>query len=227
MASFVGGALRVGKRLLARPGVRPRNILFGEFRGIRMNIDASRQTQLLLGLFEREVYGWLRRLTRGIRAAIDLGAEEGEYTIYLLQRTGAQRVISVEPLPASLDALLANLRLNFRDLPPHLTIVPQNIGTADWRRPLSLRMLAADLPRPLFIKLDADGSEVDILQSAGDLLADSEIRWLIETHSLQLERDTIQLFQDHGRAPLIIHNAKWRRWLPEQRITHNRWLVVS
>ena len=219
--------LRALKRMLLASNVRPRTVLSGAFRGIRLLIDTSRQTQLWLGLHEKEVQPALARLTRGIASAVDIGAAEGEYTMYLLLRTRAQ-VVAVEPI-AELRALIdENLALNGLAESPRLHIVGDYLGTASWARPHTLDSIVSALPRPVFIKLDVDGSELDILESGKEIVADAQVRWLIETHSAELEAQCIEIFRGANRRARIVRNARWRALLPEQRpIEHNRWLLVE
>ena len=66
-------------------GYSPRRILSGAFRGIRMNLDLSSQTQYVLGLHERETHAWLRRLSQGVATAIDVGADQGEYRVFVVR----------------------------------------------------------------------------------------------------------------------------------------------
>lgn len=219
-------SLRTLKRLLLPRTVGARAVLTGAFRGIRFHIDPARQTQLWLGLYEREVQGWLEQMTRGAAAAVDIGAAEGEYTLYLLLRTDA-RVIAVEPLAESRQLLRANLALNNVHDTERLEVVTDYLGTTEWTRPQTLDSIVAGLPRPLFVKMDVDGSELDILRSGDGVVSDRQVRWLIETHSPQLERDCLDVFRQAGRHGLIVDNAWWRALLPEERpIEQNRWLVV-
>jgi hypothetical protein len=207
---------------------KPRRIVAGAFRGLQMWLDLQTQSQVWLGLFEREVQGWLRRLSEGIRSAVDVGAAEGEYTLYFLERTAAQQVVAVEPLVDTRKQLEANLALNSRADDARLTVITDPIGTPAWQRPLSLLTLLQSQPRPTLVKIDVDGSELDVLQSAGGQLADPAIRWLIETHSPQLEQGCMEMFERAGRSGRVVRNAYWRRWIPEQRdLELNRWFVVE
>lgn len=220
--------VRTLKRWLVPPGRRSRRIRFGEFRGLYMKLDLRTQTQVWLGLFEREVQPWLRHLSRGLGSAIDVGAAEGEYTLYFLARTRADPVVTVEPLAESLQLLQTNLALNSFDRSTRLLVVTESIGTPGWGRGVGLAQLLNGKPRPCLVKIDGDGSELDILESAGELLRDPDIRWLIETHSAELERGCARLFEQAGRPGRIVYNAYWRRWIPEQRdLAVNRWYVVD
>ena len=69
-------------------GRRPLRILTGPFQGIQMNLTLRDQSQMYLGLFERETHPALRRLSGGIDTAVGIGAAYGEYTVFFDQDWG-------------------------------------------------------------------------------------------------------------------------------------------
>lgn len=149
-------------RHLLPKGRRPRRILTGLFRGLRLELDLRGGEALVwAGLFEREIVGELRRLVRGCRAGIDLGAAKGELTLWLLQQPEILRVVAVEPLQRELNQLQVNLALNARQTDTRLRIHAGFAGrgpTEEWQ---SLDDLAHGLPAPLLIKIDIDGPEAE------------------------------------------------------------------
>jgi hypothetical protein len=101
------------KNLIAPPERKPRRILAGPFKGIVMGLSLRSQTQIYVGLFERETHPWLQRLSKGIATAIDIGVANGEHTIYFLTKTKAAKVFASEPDNAScIPFLRENLELN-------------------------------------------------------------------------------------------------------------------
>lgn len=214
------------KQRLVPAGGRPRVVRSGVFRGLRLVIDLSYQSQLYLGLFERETHRWLRRLSRGISSAVDVGAADGEYTLYFLARTGAARCLAIEPSTDCLPRLRANLGLNGRWPEPRLELLALFVGDGSAGR-YSLDALARLLSGPCLIKVDVDGGELEILRGAPELLALPDARWLIETHSPELEAACIAHLRRFGYATRIVRNAWWRAIIPEMRPSkHNRWLVA-
>src|SRR5262249_6878424 len=87
--------------------------------------------------------------------------------------------------------------------------------------------LAADLPRPVVLKIDVDGGEMDVLGGAEKLLKAKAALLVIETHSRELEEACLKLLKQLHYDCRIVRNA-WYRWLvPETRdVPHNRWLVA-
>jgi hypothetical protein len=215
------------KNLVVPPGRKPRQIVLGPFKGITMALSLRHQTQIYLGLFEREVHAWLGRLSRGIHTAIDIGADSGEYTLFLLTRTNAARVLAFEPNPESLPLLQENLKLNSLAESSRLELSTALVGDSDGASKVSLDSLVGSMQLPCFIKMDVDGAEAEILKGAARLNGLGGVRWLIETHSRSLECQCIEQLKAAGFETRIIRNAWWRVFIPELRpIEHNRWLAA-
>lgn len=199
----------------------------GIFRGIKMELDLTCQAQLYLGIFEREVYKWARRLSTGINCAIDIGAGEGEYVIYFLARTTAKKIFAFEPSQIGQSRLISNLALNGLADDSRLNISAKFVGSSDGESTCTLNSLSPRILSPALIKIDVDGREVDILRGASGLIDRSDIRWIVETHSQQLEEECIRIFKMAGYVATIVDNAWYRLFIPELRpIPQNRWLVA-
>lgn len=223
MARFVS---RV-KRLLVPSGKTPRTILGGPFQGLRMSLDLTCQSQLYLGLFERELYKWLKRLSRGINTAVDIGAGEGEYTLYFLFKSSAKKVFAFEPDADNRARLMSNLELNELADSSRLVLSSKFVGAFDKEDTCTLDALLPSILPPCLIKMDVDGGEVRILQGASRLLNVPQVSWIIETHSQQLEEDCIRILRQAGFRTTIVRNAWWRIFIPELRPSlHNRWLIA-
>lgn len=215
------------KNLVVQPGREPRQIVFGPFKGITMTLSLRHQTQIYLGLFEREMHGWLVRLSSGLQTAMDIGAASGEYTLFFLMRTKATRVLAVEPDPDSVPLLRENLKLNSPTETSRLELSTAMLGDGDGLGKVSLDSLAGAMQLPCFIKMDVDGAEAEILKGAATLNGLTGVRWLIETHSRSLECQCIEQLKAAGFETKIIDNAWWRVLIPELRpIEQNRWLAA-
>lgn len=215
------------KNLMVSPERKPRRILAGPFRDIVMGLSLRSQTQVYLGLFEKEVHPWLNRLSKGIATAIDIGAAHGEYTLYFLTKTKATKVFAFEPDVSLFPYLHENLRLNGLDQSQRLGISTKFLGVSDTEQEIQLDSLANSLHAPCFIKMDVDGAEEQILKGAKTINALTDVRWLIETHSSELESLCEGILTAAGFRTRIISNAAWRVFVPELRpIEHNRWLAA-
>ena len=214
------------KNQVITPGSQSRMIRSGALKGLRMGLDLRHQTQVYLGLYERELHRWLRVLGRRALTAIDVGAADGAYSLYFLTRTNARSVYAFEPDPAARELMLLNLRLN-RLESDRLHLFDAPAGTGQAPNTVALDSLSSRIQPPCLVKVDVEGDEVDVLDGAGSLLSRGGSSWIIETHSLELERDCIRRLEGHGLNVTVVSPAWWRFAVPETRpIPHNRWLIA-
>jgi hypothetical protein len=196
-----------------------------------MELDLASQSQLYIGTFEREVYRSLERFSADIRSAIDIGAREGEYTLYFLAKTRAQRVIAFEPEMAIHPQLMSNLELNHLAHDPRFTLIANFVGARDGDNERTLDSLMDSISTPCLIKIDVEGGEASVLQGAQRLLQLPQVRWIIETHSQDLEQQCVLTLREAGYETRIIPTAWWRGVLPELRVSEvirfNRWLAAA
>jgi hypothetical protein len=215
------------KGLLLPSGRAPRRIRSGLLAGLRMEIDAADQSQRWLGLQERELYGWFRRFSEGIQTAIDVGANDGMYTLYFLAKTPARRVYAFEPSAESRRQLQINLELNGFAETGRLELVPKKVGAAEAGDSTTLDALAERVIPPCLIKVDIDGGEVDLLRGAQRLLRRPQMRWVIEVHSKKLQERCAEVLTAENYRTRVVPNAWWRILLPELRPGElNHWLVA-
>jgi hypothetical protein len=212
------------KHLLFKEGRHLRRLRGGLAKGMLMELDLAHQSQRYWGLDERELVSIFRRFIANCKSLIDVGANDGYYTMAFLQ-SGAERVVACEP-GEPMEQLLSNARANGYEPGERFIAERRCVGTG--AGDVSIAELVKGLPRPVFLKVDIDGGEVDLLKSAEGSESLSDLHWLIETHSKELEAGCIEWLQAHGYQTRIIYNARWRVLLPEQRpIEHNRWLVAE
>src|ERR1035441_806738 len=215
------------KALIVSPERKPRRILAGPFRDIVMGLSLRSQTQIYLGLFENETHSWLTRLSKGIATAIDIGVAYGEHTIYFLTKTKATKVFAFEPDVGCIPFLHANLELNGVGDSDRLKISTKFVGASDTEQEIRLDSLAEFVHAPCLVKMDVDGAEEQILKGAKTFNNLPGVRWLIETHSKELEVACEGILTAAGFQTKIIPNAWWRVVVPELRPgPHNRWLAA-
>lgn len=203
------------KTALIPAGAKARKIPLGLFRGMRMDMDLSRDLQFYLGLNEIELAPWIRRYSSGIKTAIDIGCREGYYTIYFRKNTNA-RVIAIDCDPAAEGLLNRSLKLNSADVEFSLIELSE-------KHPLDSFL---PITVPAVVKMDIEGWEAVVLRTAPRLLQ-QDVRWIIETHSKTVEDECLTIFRAAGLATQIVPNAWWRSVLPERRNGHNRWIVAA
>jgi len=220
--------LRDIKAALVPSGSRPRTILTGPFKGIRMELDLQTESQIYAGLFERELYPVIRRLSKDVRTVVDIGAADGEYTLYSLLKTRAERVISIEPDPVMLEKLGRNLKLNALDQDSRLEIWAKYIGASDGDNMIGAERLCDRIQPPCFIKMDIEGAEGAVLRALSPrFLQGPGLRWLIEAHSHALRDECASVLASCGYTTRYISQAWWRTFIPELRGTQVGWLVAT
>jgi hypothetical protein len=222
------GVLRYLKTALLPTGRRPVTILTGPFKGIRMELDLQNESQIYAGLYEREVFSSIGRLSKDVRTVVDIGAAQGEYTFYSLMKTNAERVISFEPEPSMIARLGHNLKLNALDRNPRLEMCTKYVGSVDGDNTIGVEQLSSWIQPPCFIKMDIEGGEAEVLRACAErLLQGPGLRWLIETHSDALRKDCESILASCGYTTKYIPQAWWRALIPELRGTDVGWLVAT
>jgi hypothetical protein len=221
------GILSKMKENVVPRGTKVYSIRSGIVGGIKMNLDLRYQTQIYLGLSEREIYSAISRFSRDAMTAVDIGSALGEYTLFFLQKTSARHVFAFDPDEGKRQSFYNNLLLNGFENDRRLCFSTKHVGERDDDITIKLDSLIDSIESPCVIKVDVDGGELNVLQGAASLTKMRDVRWVVETHSKALELDCLEFFRDAGYQSQIVENAWWRRIVPEQRpVEHNRWLLA-
>ena len=200
----------------------------GLFKGLKLMLDLSNQTQLYFGLWERETYKYIRKAAGRCRWMVDVGAGKGELCLFFYRKSEAQRVLAIEPQRSEVDILRANIALNDADEGNRLEILSKLVTANPSEGGVTLDALNLPHGERGFIKIDVDGYEMDVLRSGTDILSNGTVDLLVETHSEQLEQECIAWLLTKDYKSEIIKNAWWRLFVPEQRPgPHNRWLWAT
>lgn len=210
------------KTLVFGEGMRPRKVFLGAGRGLRVMVDPAVQSQRLLGLAEVEVSGVFTRFARGARTFCDVGASDGWYCLLAKKHNPGIGVIAFEP-EAPLGALARE----------HFALNRIAAGEVAWREEFcgtegaGLDEALRGLERPIFIKMDIEGGELDALRSGLATIRERQCFLLVETHSTLMEEECKKLLEAAGYAVRIIPKGWYRRWIPETRpLAHNHWMVA-
>jgi len=202
-----------------------RTIVAGPARGLRMEVDFAYQLRFYLGVFERELVPWYRRFCAPGAGCFDVGAREGYVALGLARLSPGGRVVAFEMDETEYGRLLRNIAANPDVRPVPEACLARVADRSDGKSKLSLddaaygRYFVPDL-----VKLDVEGSELKALHGAERLLTERRPHLVVETHSAELERSCVELLERHGYEAGIVRP---RRWSPEVREGHNRWLVAE
>lgn len=189
----------------------------GPASGLHFEIVLPDDKAIWAGIVEPEFSQTLHDFVRKGDVCYDIGGYRG-YMSGVMALAGASRVIVFEPLPDNLARLQRlcelnpNLPLQIEEMAVGRTdcettflIMPDESmgkivsspfqsgrGTA---REIPVRLARLDtlvfkrrLPRPNLMKIDAEGTEADVLNGAARTLAECRPRILIEAHSEELSR---------------------------------------
>lgn len=201
-----------------------RRILGGVNRGLFYDLSLQSDSQTWLGISERELMPWFLSLAKGIETAIDVGAANGFYSLFFLHKTSAQKVYAYEPDAECQGRFFRNLAINPKS--EKLVFSSKLVGQTSDETYSTLDSLMP-ITTPCLIKVDVEGAEMDVLNGASVLAAQPGVRWIIETHSLALEKECKAWLESRGYQTRIIPRAWWRTLLPELRpAEYNGWLVA-
>lgn len=209
---------------------RPRNpktvtIRGGLLKGTKKELQPSSYFQAKWGLSERELHPHFRRLAKGIRTAIDIGAAEGDYSLYFLKKTSAKKVIAFEPQEYLVPAIRNLLRTNNLENDPRLEFHQKFLGSAENNCDDTLDAFAEGVDEPCLVKMDVERNELAILKGCPKLLG-KDIRWVIEIHTPELDQKCRALLESHGYRVRSVLPSWWRAFLPELRGEYVQWMVA-
>jgi len=205
---------------LVPQGRRPMTIRAGLFKNLILDLDPEDAAQIRLGLHERETFFPIRQAARDSAWMIDIGAGNGALAIFFRRLPKCEIVHAFEPRPAALAIFRRNLALNNLSEDSHL-VIHQNLARAP------LETLQLDLDVPGFLNIDADGSEMQVLDSAAHLLTHGMPDVMVEVHSAAREEACIARLSGLGYRVKVITSAWWRFAVPEPRPSaYNSWVFA-
>jgi Methyltransferase FkbM domain len=209
---------------LGMQGRKRVKILAGPARGVTMMLDFSGQTPMYLGMFEWELHGFFRAALAEASLVFDVGGYIG-YDALMFAANCRGEIVTFEPDERRAQTIRQNVACN-PELEQRVRVATVAVGRRDGNGVTSLDTFSKSVGQPDFIKIDIDGGELDALAGAISVLNEHRPHVVVETHSLELERECGQLLIECGYQPAVKHNRRvWR----EHRggVPHNRWLLAA
>ena len=217
----------VKRLLLGEPGERPRDIATGLLRGLRFNVDTASKSMRLIGLDEREIVRAVEDAASASSAALDVGANDGWYSLYFASRPNIERVWAFEPEPGMGPRIDGNLALNPPEFSKKVQVVRKFVGDRDDERFVRIDTVLAGYDKPVVLKIDVEGGETAVLRGARGTLERLTCHLIVETHAPELERECLEFLGGLGYRTTVIPNGWYRAVVPEHRISpHCRWLTA-
>jgi FkbM family methyltransferase len=178
-------------------------VVVGPLQGKRWIVGSSIH-RCWLGTYDRPESALMKQHLRQGNVCFDIGAQAGYHTLYASSRVGPSgRVVAFEPVPKNVANIKKHVAMNHL---ANVTVVEaaisdfDGVSHFDYGRSSVAGHLAADgeltvrtisldheiesgaLPEPDYIKIDAEGAELRILQGARRLLARRHPTLSVETH---------------------------------------------
>lgn len=167
------------------------------------------------GSFEPNRVALLADLARPSDVAWDIGAHRGYVTLALAQKVGC--VVALEPSALNFWYLAWHARVNkCRNVIPIRSAVSDFQGEAKFGGEASQTYTLAGgseivpvstvaaliqeqkLPAPSYVKIDAEGAELSILQGMGAYLNNPDLLLFVGTHSSELHQECLNFVHHHG-----------------------------
>jgi FkbM family methyltransferase len=244
-------ALKFG--LLGEPGSRERKIRLGLLRGLNFHVDTRNKSMRLIALDETEIASHLRSLAGKAKSAIDIGANDGWYSLFCASLPNINGVYAFEPSADMNAAFEDNFRVNAPAFRNKTTLIRKFVGCEEGGvrqthgidlgrpHPNLIKTIFSDgdafctvdselthLQRPVLLKIDVDGGELDVLKGARQTLSTGQAFLIVETHTQDLESRCIEFLERIGYRTTIVKNGWYRAVVPEMRpIAHNRWFIAT
>ena len=214
------------KSVLVSDETKAIRIKAGHAKGIVMLLNRRHALQIEFGLYESELQPVYSRHINSDSIVYDVGAASGDTTLMFAKLASRGVVYAFEPNKESVENLRKNMQLN-PGIERRVNIFESFVGNNGDCVSLDHLVELGQIQMPTFVKIDVDGFEIEVLESATNILKNQGIVVLVETHSIKLEEESLLLLESLGYTTTIIPNARWRKFYPEYRpIEHNRWLVA-
>lgn len=206
----------------------PTRIRVGLLRGRYFVVDPRERSLRLFGLDETEIASAVRGFTADSEIAVDVGANDGWYSVFFASCKNIRRVIALEPAPSAWPLLEKNLEANGAHCAAKVELIRRFAGCVDSEQSRKLDSVLQAEHRKLIVKIDVEGGEADVLKGAARILQSRQARLIIETHSREAENECLSLLHGFGYHVSIVNQGWYRSVVPEYRpLAHNRWLVAQ
>lgn len=207
-------------------------ILSGPFRGARMILNPASSKRKILGSYEFVLNSWLSEVLQKVEIVWDIGANDGYFTYgcakVLSQQCRNSQILAFEPELATINYLQTPAswpvykNVSFEFIPSFVgNTVTKSMTTLDH----AYYMRRTLWNRPSLVKIDVEGSEVEVLQGATELLAVPH-QWVVEVHGNHLLAAVLELFAAANRPVDVRRLHPHWLWGAETRQIETMWVTT-
>jgi hypothetical protein len=205
----------------------PLRVWRGPFRGARIIMPPRGAMRMVFGLYEHENNGWLELALRRVSRVLDVGANEGYFTLgcaAAFRRLGVKGEISAfEPNPQCVTDLRTGIAAQ-DPMDVRFEVVQTFVGREVGNGMTTLDALPANGRTHTLIKIDVEGAELDVLAGAQSWMNISNL-FLIEVHKEEYLGQVQRIFSGHQLKMLQVNQRPLPLLGRELRAAANWWLV--
>jgi len=216
------------KNLLLSTKLKPRFIWFGIGSGIKMLINPSYKTQRIIGMDEREIQKTFKQFSRKSKLFIDIGASDGYYGLIYRKLNKNGLIYLFDGESSFKETQIINFSLNNYSL-TKVELFNKYVGSENNDFTITVNdLINPELEDIIFIKIDVEGAELNVLNGLSKILKNYNCKLIIETHSKKLEEECIDKLLELDYKFKILPKGWYRFIMPESRpIDHNQWLSAE
>jgi hypothetical protein len=207
-------------------GSKPiQRIKAGIAKGIKMNIDINSKSQRVLGLDEREIQKAFKEYSKMATHFFDIGGSDGYYSLIYRKFNPSGVIYNFEAQEHFKKEQVEHFNMN--SFNPIQFQFSKFVSDLNDDKNISIDELFKETNQKLLFKIDVDGGEMDVLNGMQETIKNNTCYFIIETHSVQLEKDCLKFLENCGYKTTLIDVAWYRKFVPEDRPTeHNRWFTA-
>ncbi|HEX2295890.1 MAG TPA: FkbM family methyltransferase [Actinomycetota bacterium] len=196
-------------------------VRMGPLAGMRLDIDARVQADVVVGAYERRLSRHVGGILRPGDTAFDVGSHLGYFGILMATAVGSGgTVVCFEPDPGLHEALEGNLARNGDLIPGDVSVARLGIGATRGKTSfeagghstrgrliesggvevdvITLDDAVERFGTPRFVKVDVEGGELDVLAGGPGIVASRVAHFGIEIHSPELGDACRKLMEESG-----------------------------
>ena len=203
-------------------------VKFGIAKNLYFKLNPLYHSQIFWGINELEIHSYFKNFAKESNYILDIGAAFGYYSLIFRKLNPKGKVYLFEPGIGRFHHVIKENFSKSGFSMDNVELVGKMVGTEEKENFVQIDEYFKDFSdKKILFKIDVDGGELDVLKSGLNTFNTNSCKFIIETHSPQLEVDCIALLESKGFKTKVIKNAWYRAIFPENRpLELNRWFIA-